>query len=100
MHEERENDVPEWEVKEEEIPESLKKKWQKEEIEGIRAGVCAVCGWPYTKVDLSCRHCGKPTEISAGVLVGLRRWFFKTWLGILALIFILLGIFIFICVVG
>ncbi|OIO39466.1 MAG: hypothetical protein COT00_01565 [Candidatus Omnitrophica bacterium CG07_land_8_20_14_0_80_50_8] len=98
MYEERESDVPDWETKEVEIPESLKKKWREEEAEGIRAGVCTACGWPYTKMDLSCRHCGKPTEISGGVLVGLRRWFFKTRIGLLALIFILLGIFLFICV--
>ena len=95
MYEERESDIPEWEEKEEEIPESLKKKWQQDEIEGIKAGICSACGWPYTKADLSCRHCGKPTDISDGVFVSLKRWFFKTWPGFLLLVLILLGIFLY-----
>ena len=95
LYEERESDIPEWEEEEEKIPESLQKKWQKEELEGMKAGVCADCGWPFTKMDLSCRHCGKSTEISDGALVSLRRWFFKTWPGLLVFVVILLGIIAF-----
>ena len=94
-YEEHESDIPEWEEEEEKIPDSLQKKWQREELEGLKAGICAGCGWPYTKADLSCRHCGKPTEISDGTLVSLRRWFFKTWPGLLALTVILAAIFLF-----
>ena len=94
MYEERENDIPEWEFEEEKIPDSLQKKWQREEREGVRAGVCKGCGWPFTKEDLSCRHCGQPTEISDGALVLLRRWFFKTWPGWLALIIIFIALFL------
>ena len=93
-YEERENDIPEWEQQGEKIPESLQKKWQKEESVGLRAEVCKTCGWPYTKEDLSCRHCGKPTEISDGVLVSIRRWFVKTWFGIFVFIIIILGLFL------
>lgn len=94
-YEEHESDIPEWEQAEEKIPDSLQKKWQREESEGLRAGICTGCGWPYTKADLSCRHCGKATEISDGTLVWLRRWFFKTWSGLLVLTVILAAIFLF-----
>ena len=93
-YEERESDIPEWEQEEEKIPESLQKKWQREKFEGLRAGVCKACGWPYTKEDLSCRHCEQPTEISDGVFVSLRRWFIKTWLGLLVFALIVLGLFL------
>ena len=95
MFEERESEIPEWEQKDEEIPESLKKKWDSEEAGGIRAGVCKDCGWVYTKDDLLCRHCGKPADLTDGVLVSLRRWFFKTWFGMMVLVLILSGIFLY-----
>ncbi len=90
------DDRPEWdEIEDEEIPESLAKKWSDEEKKGLRAGVCRNCGWPFTKEDLSCRHCEAPTEISDGVLVSLNRFFFKTPLGILTFLFILIGLIFF-----
>ena len=81
-------EVPDWEVEEEKIPERLEKKWQKDEEKGVRAGVCHGCGWPFTQDELSCAHCGAPTNMGEGALVSLKKWFFKTPLGILALIII------------
>ena len=34
MHEEQEDDRPDWEIEEEKVPDSLEKKWQREEREG------------------------------------------------------------------
>ncbi len=93
MIEEHEEDRPEWEIEDEKVPPSLEKKWEQEEKEGLKAGVCRSCGRPFTKEDLSCRHCEAPVEMTDGVIVSLRRWFFKTPLGILMLIFIFMGLF-------
>ena len=80
-----EDEIPEWEAEEEEIPERLEKKWQKDEQKGIKAGVCRVCGWPFTQDELSCAHCGARTDMGEGVLAAFHRWLFKTPLGILTL---------------
>ena len=54
--------------------------------------MCRVCGWPFTKEDLSCRHCEAPVEMTEGAIVSLRRWFFKTPMGILMLVLIFTGL--------
>ena len=95
MHEELESDTPDWEIEDEKIPDSLEKKWQQEEKEGLKAGVCRSCGWAFTKEDLSCRHCGVLTELSEGALISFKRWLFKTPLGIMTLIIILVSIIIY-----
>ena len=92
MIEEQDDERPDWEIEEEEIPESLRKRWEKEEEIGLRAGVCKSCGYPFTKEDLSCIHCGARTDLSEGVLIRLKRWFFKTPLGIILLIVIFAGL--------
>lgn len=98
MYEEREDETPEWEIEDEKIPESLEKKWLQEEQQGLKAGVCRSCGYPFTQAELSCRHCGTPTEITEGVFASLRRFFFKTPLGILTLIIIFVAIVLFLVV--
>ena len=96
MIEEREDDAPDWEIREEEkIPDSLEKKWRQEEKEGLRAGVCRSCGWPFTKEDLSCRHCGVPTEMPEGAFLSFKHWLFKTPLGIMTFIIIFIGVLVY-----
>ena len=92
MSRDEEDEIPEWEAEEEKIPERLEKKWQKDEQKGIKAGVCRVCGWPFTQDELSCAHCGARTEMGEGALVALHRFLFKTPLGILLFVIILAGL--------
>ena len=95
MYEERESDQPDWEIEDEKIPDSLKKKWEKEEKEGIRAGVCASCGCPFTQEDLSCRHCGASTDIPGASPKTLRKWFANTRTGFLVSLVIVISIILF-----
>lgn len=97
-YEERENDAPEWEIEDEKIPDSLQKKWKDEEKEGLRAGVCRSCGYTFTKEDLSCRHCGAPTEMPDGAIVSLKNFLFKSPLGILLLVLIIASIICFLVI--
>ncbi len=60
-----ENEPKDWEVREEEIPPSLRQKWDRARRRGVRGGVCRSCGVPYTEEDLSCPACGAPTEFPA-----------------------------------
>lgn len=92
FEDEEDDEIPEWELQEEKIPASLEKRWRDEEKEGLRAGVCRSCGWTFTKEDLSCRHCGAPTEMPEGFLIALKRFFLKNPAGILLLAFIFASI--------
>ena len=94
MFEEEEDERPEWEIEDEKIPASLEKRWKAEEAEGMKAGVCT-CGYPFTKEDLSCKHCGKPVELSEGAVISLKRWLFHSPMGVIALIIILTSIIAF-----
>ena len=80
---------------EEKIPERLEEKWQKEERQGLKAGVCRSCGWVFTQDEIRCKHCGTATDMSEGVLVSLKKWFFHTPLGIMLLIAIFTGLFVY-----
>ncbi len=83
MPTEYEDDTPEWEVRED-IPPALQKKWDKEESEGVRAGVCKGCGYTFTQEELHCVHCGASTGFGDGALISLKKWLFKNPLGIMA----------------
>lgn len=95
MYEERESDKPDWEIEEEKIPESLRRKWQKEEEKGLRAGVCPSCGNPFTQEDLSCRHCGARANLPQAPPHTLRKWFLGTPIGIVLFLIILSAIVIY-----
>lgn len=86
---------PDWiDPPDEEIPPSLQDKWQKDELKGKKAGVCKFCGWPFLEDELSCRHCGKPTEVTAGFLSSMYQWFTKTPWGIITFLIIVLAVFL------
>lgn len=78
IHEE-EDPTPEWEVKDEEIPPSLQKKWNDYVRKGMKAGICRSCGQLFTENDLSCPHCGAPIQKSPGL-----GWLFIAMLALLA----------------
>ena len=95
MIEERDDETPDWEVKEQQVPESLRQKWEKQEKAGIRAGVCRDCGYPFTKDDLSCIHCGARTNLTDGLLISMNNWFFKTPMGIISLILFFVALLVY-----
>jgi uncharacterized membrane protein YvbJ len=90
-----EDDIPDWQEAEEDIPPGLEKKWQEREKEGMKAGVCKKCGWAFTQEDLACRHCETPTEITEGVFISLKRFFLSTPLGIMLFIMIFAALLFF-----
>ena len=79
---------------EEEIPGSLAKKWEEDERKGLRAGVCAHCGYTFGQDALSCPHCETPVEIKEGVFPSLKHFFTQTPMGITLFIVIFLAIFL------
>ena len=84
-----EDEDPDWEAKEEEIPPALREKWQKEAEKGARAGVCGKCGNTFSDEDLTCRHCEEPVVLknpSPAV-----AWFFKSAWGVWIAIAVLFG---------
>ncbi len=86
------DDAPGQDLEEEKIPERLEKKWQQQEKKGLRAGVCKFCGWAFSQDEIRCKHCEAPTDMSEGVLVSLKKWFFHTPLGVMMLILIFAGL--------
>ena len=93
-NEEEDDETPEWEVEDVKIPLSLEKRWKEEEKEGLRAGVCQ-CGYPFTKEDLSCRHCGTKIELSRGVFISLQRWLIHHPVGFVVLLIIVSSIIVY-----
>jgi len=49
-----------WEIKDEEPPEQLQKKWEREEAAGSRTIVCPSCKKETSSENLSCIFCGSP----------------------------------------
>ena len=94
---EEEDETFEWRDQDDDthVPTGLKEKWRRDEAVGLRAGVCRSCGFPFTQEDLSCRHCDAPIEIPHGTIDSLKHWFFRTPMGILALVGILASLLIY-----
>ena len=47
-----------WEIKDEEPPEGLKRKWEREEAAGLRQVVCPSCKKETSAESLTCIFCG------------------------------------------
>ena len=80
--EERE-DTPDWQVQEEEIPPSLRDKWERYQQKGVKAGICRSCGQLFTEEDLSCQACGEPIAARSGAVTGFFSSLFKTSWGLI-----------------
>ncbi|MFH0985348.1 MAG: hypothetical protein V1882_07405 [Candidatus Omnitrophota bacterium] len=51
-------ELPDWEVKDEEPPERLQKKWEQEETGGHRTVLCRACKKETSSGNLTCVFCG------------------------------------------
>jgi hypothetical protein len=51
-------ELPDWEVKDEEPPERLQKKWEQEEARGPRTVVCPSCKKETSAENIACIFCG------------------------------------------
>ena len=56
MHDD--DELPDWEVKDEEPPERLQKKWEREETEERRKIACRSCKKETPVENLTCIFCG------------------------------------------
>lgn len=69
-------ELKDWEIREEEPPEALKKKWDREEAAGPKRLVCSSCKKEVSSEHLTCIFCGallKPVS-SQGFLFWLKRF--------------------------
>lgn len=68
-----------WEVKDEEPPEFLQRKWDREAAEGPRSVVCPGCHKESSSENLTCLFCGTtlpPTrDRGAGFLAWIKKIF-------------------------
>ncbi|HTL70681.1 MAG TPA: hypothetical protein VL404_05260 [Candidatus Eisenbacteria bacterium] len=88
-----EGEPPDWQdPPEEEIPPALQKRWNDYVRKGVRAGVCRSCGQLFTQDDLSCRHCGEPTEVRPGLIGGFAGWLGGTAWGLTAFFVVLIAV--------
>ena len=99
MNNSEEDDLPQdeelkdWETLDDvPIPQGLDDRWKRQEREGLRAGVCPKCGFPFSQEELRCIHCDTPTEISKAFLPVLKHWFLGTPLGIMIFIVIIAAV--------
>ena len=86
-----EEEIPDWEIKEEKIPPSLQKRWDRDAQEGLRAGICRKCGAAYTADDLTCRVCEEPVDVKRSHRPAVAG-FFKSFWGILIAAVVLIGL--------
>jgi len=85
---------------EEEEPESLKRKWDaddlREQVEGKAWTTCPHCGKPLERSSFFCLYCGEKAMHDSGLLGKMGHWIRNGWLFIVFVI-VLLG-FIFVMV--
>lgn len=66
------DELKDWEIREEEPPERLKKKWEKEDLSGPRFLVCPACKKEVSSENLTCIFCGALLKPAAGK--GIFSW--------------------------
>lgn len=72
--------------REEEEPESLRRKWQEEESGESGFKVCAHCGQPLEKNAFFCLYCGERVFNESGPIGKLALWLKKGWLSVVLLL--------------
>lgn len=63
-----------WEIEDEEPPESLRRKWEKEEASEKRGVVCPSCKKETPAENLACIFCGTALPQGSGSVCGFWVW--------------------------
>ncbi|MBN1493305.1 MAG: zinc ribbon domain-containing protein [Candidatus Omnitrophica bacterium] len=87
-------EIPEWEIKDEEPHESLKRKWAEEERVEKQMVPCPQCGKLITSDAFNCIYCGATVFKNSG-FIGTVTHFILGWGGgiIFAVVFIMILVF-------
>lgn len=88
MSDEDEDEIPDWEIADEEVPSELEKKWEREE-ESPKEVLCRSCGRPVSEGALLCLYCGGSTGVKVGFFSGFRAFCFEKPWGIVIFLTIL-----------
>jgi len=86
------DDIPDWEIRDEEPSESLQDKWSKREFHEKKVIRCPECGKFGTEDGLFCIYCGESLKVRAGFLSHLRDFFLNSPVGLTASVFIIIAI--------
>ena len=68
------DDPKDWEMRDEEAPEKLQRKWAEEEARGREVIVCKNCKKHVTSDSLTCVFCGAATFRDSGLLGRILKW--------------------------
>ena len=63
-----------WEIKDEDPPERLQRKWEQEESTGPRRVLCPSCKKETPSENLTCIFCGKELSHASGSRGGFLTW--------------------------
>ena len=63
-----------WEIKDEEPPEQLQKKWDREEAAGSKRVICSSCKKETPAENLTCIFCGTALSEECCPILGLIEW--------------------------
>jgi hypothetical protein len=70
-----ENDEPkDWEIEDEEPPDRLKRKWDREEAKELKAVTCPNCHQPLPGDAFKCCYCGSQVFKDSGLLGKILKW--------------------------
>ena len=63
-----------WEIRDEEPPEALKRKWEEEEARGFKTVVCSSCKKETSAGNLTCIFCGATIPWDSGSASCFLSW--------------------------
>ncbi|MFA6599477.1 MAG: hypothetical protein WC352_06545 [Candidatus Omnitrophota bacterium] len=69
-----------WEIREEEVPEKLQARWDREEAGGKGSVCCPACGREVPGDTFSCLYCGERVFEDSGLLGKILKWL-RGWRG-------------------
>ena len=78
-----ENEIPDWNNEEEEIPPALQQKWDEEDEAEEKAWRCRSCGKPVRQRALLCVFCGGSTGVKVGLFGHLRAFLTENLWGVI-----------------
>jgi hypothetical protein len=71
----RDDDEPkDWEINDEQPSEHLRRKWEQEELEELKAAHCSKCKQPLPGDAFRCFYCGEQVFHDSGLLGKIIKW--------------------------